>query len=145
MTTRILLADDHPLVLASLSRIANEVGAVVGAVPDGCTVIVEALRLQPDVIVLDLMMPGLSGLEAARVLRRDLPNSRVIVCTVHTNPRVIEEVLAAGAVGFVQKQSAYGDLAPAIRAALADEVFVSPALHHEESRWSHGDRDMELR
>jgi len=76
-------------------------------------------------------MPGLSVLEVAQVLRRELPESKVIICTVHQSPRLIEEAIASGARGFVWKQSAHEDLAPAIRAALAGETFVSPSLRSE--------------
>ena len=127
-TPRILLADDHPQVLANLSRLAGEAGEVVGALQDGRAVLAEARRLHPDVIVLDLTMPEVNGLDVARMLRRNMPESKVIICTVHTNPRMIEGAFAVGAVGFVQKQSAYADLPAAIRAVLAGDRFVSPAL-----------------
>jgi DNA-binding NarL/FixJ family response regulator len=128
MRPRILLADDHPQVLANLSRLADEVGEVVGAVQDGRAALREARRLHPDVIVLDLTMPEVNGLDVARMLRRDVPESKVILCTVQTDPQVIEEAFQRGAVGFVQKQSAHVDLAVAIRAVLAGDRFVSPAL-----------------
>ena len=122
---RILLADDHPQILANLSRIAEQAGEVVGAVQDGRTVMAEALRLHPDVIVLDVTMPGMSGLDAARLLRQDMPESRIIICTVHTDQKIIDDAFAVGAVGFVRKQSAHIDLVPAIRAAFAGHRFVS--------------------
>jgi DNA-binding NarL/FixJ family response regulator len=128
MRPRILLADDHPQVLTNLSRLADEVGEVVGAVQDGRAALREARRLHPDVIVLDLTMPEVNGLDVARMLRRDVPESKVILCTVQTDPQVIEEAFQRGAVGFVRKQSAHADLAAAIRAVLAGDRFVSPAL-----------------
>lgn len=82
--------------MTNLSRLAEEVGEVVGTMPEGRTVVAEALRLHPDVIVLDLAMPEVSGLDAARILRRDVPESKVIICTVHANPRMIEEEWAGG-------------------------------------------------
>ncbi|MDP3090545.1 MAG: response regulator transcription factor [Nitrospira sp.] len=132
MTPRILLADDHPQILTNLRHLAEKVGEVVGAVQDGRAVFAEACRLHPDVIVLDLRMPGVSGLDAARMLRRDVPESKVIICTVHANPRTIEEAFAAGAMGFVRKQSAHTDLAAAIHAVLAGGRFVSPARRDSE-------------
>jgi len=126
-TPRILVADDHPQVLASLCRLLEAAGVVVGAVEDGRTAVAEALRLRPNVVVLDVMMPGMSGLDAAKMLRRDAPEIKVILCTVNVEPGMVDEAFAAGAVGFVRKQSAYADLAPAIRAAMAGETFVSRA------------------
>jgi len=134
MRPRILLADDHPQVLANLSRLADEVGEVVGAMQDGRAALAEARRLHPDVIVLDLTMPEVNGLDVARMLRQDMPESKVIICTVHTNPMMIESAFAAWAVGFVQKQSAHADLAAAIRAVLAGNRFVSPALHYGKEK-----------
>lgn len=136
MIPRILLADDHPHVLTNLSRLADEVGEVVGAVQDGRAVLAEVRRLHPDVIVLDLTMPEISGFEVARLLRRDVPESKVIICTVQTDPRVIEEAFQSGAVGFVRKQSAHADLAAAIRAVLAGDRFVSPALRDDKEKSS---------
>lgn len=124
---RILVADDHPQVLASLCRLAEEAGVVVGAVEDGRTAVAEALRLRPHVVVLDVMMPGMSGLDAAKMLRRDAPEIKVVLCTVYGELGMVGEAFAAGAVGFVRKQSADADLAPAIRAAMAGETFVSRA------------------
>ncbi len=133
MPPRILLADDHPHVLANLSRLADEVGEVVGTVQDGRTVIQEVLRLQPDIVILDLRMPGINGLVAARELRQVAPGSRIIVCTVQTHAKVIEEAFANGVSGYVRKQSAHEDLAPAIRAALAGEQFISPAIQERNN------------
>lgn len=133
-TPRILLADDHPQVLSNLCRLADKVGDVVGAVHDGRAVIAEARRLHPDVIVLDITMPEVSGFEAARAIRREVPESKLVMCTVHTNPLVIDEAFAAGATGFIRKQSAHEDLASAIRAVCAGETFISPALRHREGQ-----------
>ncbi len=127
---RILLADDHPQMLASLCRLADTVGEVVGAVADGRAAVDSSLRLHPDVVVLDIMMPRVGGLEATRFLRRDLPEGKVVICSMHTHSELIKEAFAAGAVGFVRKQSAHSDLVLAIRAALAGETFVSPSLEY---------------
>lgn len=126
----ILLADDHPQMLANLCRLADKAGEVVGAVTDGRAAVDASRRLHPDVVVLDLIMPRIGGLDAARAIRKDLPDCRVVVCTVHASANIKEEAFAAGAVAFVRKQSAHSDLVPAIRAALAGETFVSPSLEH---------------
>ncbi|MBX3303898.1 MAG: response regulator transcription factor [Nitrospira sp.] len=126
----ILLADDHPHILSNLCRLADTVGEVVGAVADGRAAVDSSLRLHPDVVVLDIMMPEVGGLEATRFLRRDLPECKIIICSMYTHSELIAEAFAAGAVGFVRKQSAHSDLVPAIRTALAGERFVSPLLKH---------------
>ena len=126
----ILLADDHPQMLSNLCRLADKAGEVVGAVTDGRAAVEVSRRLRPDVVVLDLIMPRVGGLDAARAIRKELPDCRVIVCTIHGNGNIKEEAFAAGAVGFVRKQSAHSDLVPAIRAAVAGETFVSPSLEH---------------
>jgi len=131
---RILLADDHPSVLAHLCRLADSVGEVVGAVSDGRATVNESRRLRPDVVVLDLAMPGVGGIEAAKLLCQDLPETKVIICTVHTSKEQIKQAFAAGVVGFVQKQSAYEDLALAICAALSGERFISPLLRENGHR-----------
>lgn len=130
MTPRILLADDHWQILANLSRLAGEAGEVVGTAQDGRAAVTEARRLSPDVIVLDLSMPEMTGIQAAAQLRRDLPESKVIICTAYTNPRVVEEAFAAGAAGFVLKPAASADLGTAIRTVLAGRRFLSPGLRY---------------
>lgn len=125
---RILLADDHPQILSNLCHLAETVSEVVGTASDGQAAVDESLRLRPDIVMLDLVMPGVGGLAAARFLRRDLPECKVIICSMFTQPELIKEAFAAGAIGFVRKQSAHTDLAPAIRAALAGETYISPSL-----------------
>lgn len=139
--SQILLADDHPSVLANLCRLADRVGEVVGAVSDGRAAVNESRRLRPDVVVLDLAMPGVGGIEAAQLLRRDLPETKVIICTVHTDKDNIKQAFAAGAVGFVRKQSAFEDLAPAIRAVLDGQRFISPSLRHHNGLPTHESND----
>lgn len=131
---RILLADDHPHVLVNLCRLADEVGEVVGAIQDGRAVISEAQRLRPDVLILDLTMPGLNGIAATRIIRKDMPDTKIVMCTVHTHPMIVEEAFSVGAVGFVRKQSAHTDLGPAIRAALVGNIFVSQELREGGKR-----------
>jgi DNA-binding NarL/FixJ family response regulator len=99
MTVRILLADDHPRILENLSRPADEVGEVVGAVQGGGAAVVESRRVHPDAIVLDPAMPVVGGVDAARRLRCDVPASRVIVCTIHTSSAVIDDGSQPGVQG----------------------------------------------
>lgn len=129
---RILLADDHPSVLSNLCRLADTVGEVVAAISEGRAAVTEVRGLRPDVVVLDFTMPGVGGIDAIKRIQRDLPEIRVIICTVHMGKEWVKEVFAAGAIGFVRKQTACEDLVAAIHAALAGKRFVSPSACYIE-------------
>jgi DNA-binding NarL/FixJ family response regulator len=101
---------------------------IVGAVSDGKSLITEARRLSPDVMIVDLFMPGFSGIEAARKLKKRHIPGCVIFLTVHEDASFIEAAQAAGAMGYVLKSSADRDLVPAIRQALQGHFFNSPSL-----------------
>jgi two-component system, NarL family, response regulator NreC len=116
--TRVLLADDHPSLLAAIGRlIATNGNDVVGSVENGGRLLDEAIRLQPDIIVVDLHMPDLNGLEACRELTRLLPRTRIIVISAEDDADVKRVVLAAGAFAFIEKAIVATDLLPALRAA----------------------------
>ena len=128
---RILMADDHSLVLAGLRRLVEEEGEVVGTVEDGRALVEEAQRLRPDLILLDISMPLLNGLDAARQLTTLVPNSKLIVLTVHTTPTYVTEALKAGAVGYLVKQSATAELKLAIQTVLKGEHYMTPSVTKE--------------
>jgi DNA-binding NarL/FixJ family response regulator len=106
---------------------------VVGNVGDGYELLAEAERLHPDVIVLDITMPRLNGIEAARQLRRSHQSARLVFLTVHEDADYARAALDAGGLGYVIKTRLASDLLPAIRAALADRRFVSPTISFEEN------------
>ena len=112
---------------------------VVGRVGDGCELLAEAERLHPDVIVLDITMLGLDGIEAARQLRRSRRPARLVFLTVHEDADYARAALDAGGLGYVVKARLASDLLPAIRAALADRRFVSPTVCLDEARPSSSD------
>jgi DNA-binding NarL/FixJ family response regulator len=119
---RVLLADDYPAFITAVGRLlARHDYEVVGEVEDGARLLPEAVRLQPDVIVLDLHMPNVNGLDACRDLRRVIPRSKIIVVTAETDADVRQEALAAGASAVVSKQAVGQDLLPAIRMAAVDQ------------------------
>ena len=101
---------------------------VVGSVSDGRELLAEAERLHPDVIVLDITMPQLDGIEAARQLRSSHQSARLVFLTIHEDADYARAALDAGGLGYVVKTRLASDLLPAIRAALADQTFVSPAV-----------------
>ena len=101
---------------------------VVGAVSDGMSLITEAQRLGPDVMIVDMFMPGLSGIEAARELKKQHITGSIIFLTVYEDPSFVQEIRALGAMGYVLKSSADRDLIPAIREALQGRFYQSPSL-----------------
>jgi CheY-like chemotaxis protein len=114
---RVLLADDHPAFILAIGRLLAPDYEVVGSVKDGARLLEEAVRLQPDVIVLDLNMPSMNGIHACRELRRMIPRTRIVVLTAEDDAVVRQVVLAAGASAFVEKQVVGTDLLPAVRVA----------------------------
>ena len=129
-----LLADDHPAVLALTGAVLADEYLVVGRVGDGYELLAEAERLHPDVIVLDITMPRLDGIEAARQLRRSNRPARLVFLTVHEDADYARAALDAGGLGYVVKARLASDLLPAIRAALADRSFISPTISLERKR-----------
>jgi len=126
--TRILLADDHPALLAETARLLGQEHDVVGTVADGLELLAAAKRLDPDLIVLDISMPGLGGFEAARRLKQTGCRSKLVFLTVWEDADFAREALALGADGYVVKSRLASDLIPAISEALAEHHFVSPTM-----------------
>jgi DNA-binding NarL/FixJ family response regulator len=125
----ILLADDHAIVAEGLARLLREHGYdVVGTVGNGELLIEAAKRLRPDVIVTDLSMPGLSGLDVLARLAAKKIDSKIIVLTMHNDAELATLALRAGASGFLLKESAGEELLTAIRQALQGSVYLAPAL-----------------
>ena len=122
---RILLADDHPLVLERVTRLLQPTFDVVGVAHNGLQMVEEAMRLNPDIIVADISMPELDGIEAAHRLREMGAKASVVFLTIHENPEFVEACLAEGALGYVVKSRMKRDLIPAINAALSGRCFVS--------------------
>ena len=124
-THRVLLADDHLAVLECVRDLLRSAFEVVGTVCNGQEMISEALRLNPDVIVADVGMPGLSGIEAALQLREQGSTAKVVFLTIHSEPEFVKACLDAGALGYVVKVRLQLDLIPAIDAALLGRHFIS--------------------
>ena len=125
---RILLADDHKSLLDTVSNILSHEFDVVGAVSDGEMLIDEAERLQPDLLVADISMPLVNGIEAVRRLKDANSQIKVIFLTVHENADYARECIAAGALGYVVKSRMVSDLIEAITAVHAGNRYVSPSI-----------------
>ena len=129
---RVLLAEDHPPTAERLRELLRAEFDVIAWVANGADLVDAVVRLAPDVTVADITMPRLDGIEAATVIRRNNPNARIVLVTVHTEPMLLEAGLAAGALGYVLKDTAGDDLVPAVHAALAGQGYVSRALHDSD-------------
>jgi DNA-binding NarL/FixJ family response regulator len=125
---RILMADDSPSMLQAARRILEPEFEVVGTVDDGEAVLQAAQRLHPDIVILDISMGTLSGLEAARLLTSIGSKAKIVFLTVHKDPEFVEEAFSAGALGYVVKLRLGTDLLVAVREALVGHIFVSPDL-----------------
>jgi len=128
---RVLLADDHPMVLEGVAKLVEEFGEVVGKVEDGRALIEAASRLNPDVVVMDISMPSLNGLESARHLRKLLPHCKIVFLTMHSDSTYIAAAFEAGASGYLLKRSAGTELKQAVCTVLAGRQYVTRLLHHE--------------
>jgi DNA-binding NarL/FixJ family response regulator len=130
MAVRIVLADDHPVVRLGIRNLLEaEPGfEIAGEVADALQVIPQVEALQPDILVLDLIMPGLNGLEITRRLARSAPQTRIIVLSMHANEAYVIEALRNGASGYVLKGSDARQLVQAIREVLAGRRYLSPPL-----------------
>jgi DNA-binding NarL/FixJ family response regulator len=136
-TPRLLLADDHALLLEAFRRLLEPEFAVVGAITDGHQLVEAALELRPDVVVLDISMPGLNGLKAGSQVLQQLPNTRLVFLTMHDDPALAAEAFRIGGSGYVLKTAAPGELLQAIRAALGGGAYVSPGLAGSEGESHH--------
>ena len=123
---RLLVVDDHPVVRAGVRTLLNAQPdmEVVGEADDGAVAVERALELVPDVVVMDITMKDVSGLTATQEIRKRLPQTRVLVLTMHENEEYLRQMLEAGATGYVLKQAVDTELAVAIRAVQRGEVFL---------------------
>jgi len=127
---KILLADDHAIVCEGFrSLLANEPGMEVIAEADNGRKAVElAKKLQPDLVVMDISMPDLNGIEATRRIMRDNPDAKIISLSMHNDKRYITEMLKAGARGYLLKKGAFQELVAAIRVVMEGRIYLSPDI-----------------
>ena len=128
MRRRVLLADDHTLLLEAFERLLEQDYKVVGAVSDGRALLSAAADLKPDVIVLDIAMPLLNGLDAARQIKKTMPDIKLIFLTMNEDPTVANEAFRAGASGYLLKTSASSELSRAIKEAICGRSYITPAI-----------------
>jgi two-component system response regulator NreC len=127
---KILLVDDHTILRDGIRALIEDETdmLVIGEAEDGLAAVKMANQLQPDVVIMDIAMPLLNGLEATRQIRRNQPQTKVLVLTMHENEEYIRQVLSAGALGYVLKDAAARELLGAIRSVYRGEAVLSPAI-----------------
>ena len=125
---RVLLADDHTLVVEGFRKLLEKEFDLVGTVEDGRALLKTAPTLQPDVVLLDIAMPSLNGIEAARQLKKMMPEVKIIFVTMHADPAYVTEGFRAGASGYLLKRSAAAELVQAIQAVLKGQHYVTPLI-----------------
>ena len=130
MTPRVLLADDHAVLRSGLRLLLTSQNEydVVGEASSGTETLSLAEQLQPDLILLDLSMPSLGGLDALPMLRKLVPSARILILTMHDDPQYLRQALKHGASGYVLKKAADAELLSAMRAVLRGEVYVHPSM-----------------
>ncbi|HSK81202.1 MAG TPA: response regulator transcription factor [Thermoanaerobaculia bacterium] len=125
---RLLLADDHPMMLDGLRKLLESDFEVAAAVTDGRELLRAAQRLRPDLVITDISMPLVDGLEATRRLRKAVPGARVLILSVHAEPSWVREAFEAGACGYLTKTSASEEIGTAVREVLKGLFYVSPVV-----------------
>ena len=128
MKPRILLADDHRLMTDAIRSLLEPDFTVLGTVTDGRTLVAKAIELRPDVIVMDISMPLLNGLDAGRQLRAQLPNTKLIYLTMNQDQDIVAEALKIGATGFLIKSCELAELLKGIRTVLSGKRYVTPLV-----------------
>ena len=127
---RVFLADDHPVVLAGVKALitADDGLEVVGEAADGKTALRLATELSPDIVILDISMPGLNGVKVAEMLRTACPNCKILALTVHEDRGYLRQLLELGVAGYMLKRSAAEDLVRALRAIASGGLYLDPAV-----------------
>ena len=138
---RILLADDHQFITDSLISILGQAYEIAGVVDNGKALVKEAIKLSPDVLIVDISMPELNGLDAVRQLKKEGVTAKVIFLTMHPDVIYATNALAAGALGYVLKHSAQSELMQAVETVLLGKTFVTEKLSKELESMPHSRRN----
>lgn len=128
---RVLLADDHTFVLEGFKKLLEDHCQVVGSVEDGRTLIETTLNLQPDLVILDISMPRLNGIEAAKKLKKQVPAVKLIFVTMHADMAYVDAAFRAGASGYLLKRSAATELMQAVQSVMNDKFYMTPLITKE--------------
>lgn len=129
-SVRILLADDHTIVRQGLARLLEEQPdlKVVGEATNGQMAVEQALALKPDIVIMDIAMPRMNGIEATKRIRKQLPKTKILILSMYSHEHYIHELLETGVSGYLLKDSSGRDIIKAIRSAMKNETFLSPMI-----------------
>ncbi len=127
---RIILAEDHTIVRQGLARLLEDQPnlEIVGQAVNGRMAAEMALELKPDIVIMDIAMPKMNGIEAAKRIRKDLPKTKILILSMYSHEHYIHELLEVGISGYLLKNSSGRDIIKAIHAAMKDETFLSPSI-----------------
>lgn len=127
---RILIADDHAIVRHGLARLIDEESdlKVIGEATNGQMAVEKAMALKPDIIIMDIAMPRMNGIEAAKRIRKQLPKTKILILSMYSHEHYIHELLETGVSGYLLKDASGRDIIKAIRAAMRNETFLSPTI-----------------
>ncbi len=128
---RVLLADDHTFVLEGFKKLLEEHCELVGAVEDGRALIETGIRHKPDIVILDISMPRLNGIEAAKKLKKQLPGTKLIFVTMHADAAYVNEAFRTGASGYLLKRSAAMELLQAVQSVMDGNFYITPIISKE--------------
>jgi DNA-binding NarL/FixJ family response regulator len=127
---RIMIADDHTIVRQGLARLLNDQSdlKIVGQAVNGREAVDKTLELKPDIVIMDIAMPQMNGIEAAKRIRKKLPKAKVLILSMYSHEHYIHELFETGVSGYLLKDSSGRDIIQAIHAAMNDETFLSPSI-----------------
>lgn len=127
---RVLLVEDHTLVRAGFKVLLEKIAGiqVIGEVSDGLSALRMSKELGPDVVLMDIAMPGMNGLEATRRIRRECPRTKILMLSMYTNEEYLKEALRAGAAGYLLKDADRNELEVAIKAVWRGETYLAPGM-----------------
>ena len=125
---RALLADDHTLVLEGFQKLLEAQCELVGTVEDGRILVETAVKVQPDLVLLDISMPRLNGIDAARKLKKQVPNAKLIFVTMHADAAYVNAAFKAGASGYLLKRSAAKELVQAVQSVMSGNFYITPLI-----------------
>jgi len=132
--SKVLIADDHGMVIDGLRSLLESEYEVVGAVNDGRAVLSEVQRLQPDIVIIDISMPLLNGLDCTRQLREAGSSVKILILTMHPDATLAQEAFAAGAMGYLLKTSPGSELKEALREVLVGRAYLSPEVSRDATQ-----------